>query len=377
MTAKRLRVGIISANWGVSAHLPAWRAVDGIEVAAICTAHRETAEGAASAHGIHKAYWDYRQMAADPTLDIIDVGTRPALRYHMAKAALEQGKHIYAGIPYAADQHQATELTALAEARRLKGSVDAFVQWLPAHQAMKEMIAAGALGRLFAARLHFEINLFNPPPLNFPWYWFSRKENGASALRNLGSHALHTLVYLFGEVAEAIGQEARFLDDWNTLDQGVFRPEVGDTATALLKLESGAQASLSVSWVATGGGGWRLEAFGERGRFTTRDPATFPTATGTELWYATPSEPPAPAPSWRDKRRIEPPERLARAPHVRLDRASTPEASYPMALAFEDLKRAILDDREPQPSLRQALHVERVIGAITRSTASRRWETVI
>jgi hypothetical protein len=46
----RLKVGIISANWGVQAHLPAWRALsDDVEVAAICTAHQDTAEAAATA----------------------------------------------------------------------------------------------------------------------------------------------------------------------------------------------------------------------------------------------------------------------------------------------------------------------------------------
>ena len=43
-----LRVGIISAAWGAQAHLPAWRAVPGVEVVGICTAHQETAEAAAA-----------------------------------------------------------------------------------------------------------------------------------------------------------------------------------------------------------------------------------------------------------------------------------------------------------------------------------------
>ena len=49
-----LRVGIISANWGTFAHLPAWRSIPGVEVVAICTSRRETAEAAAKKHGIEK-----------------------------------------------------------------------------------------------------------------------------------------------------------------------------------------------------------------------------------------------------------------------------------------------------------------------------------
>ncbi len=41
-----LRVGIVSAGWGAFAHLPAWRAIPGVEVTAICTSRQETAEAA-------------------------------------------------------------------------------------------------------------------------------------------------------------------------------------------------------------------------------------------------------------------------------------------------------------------------------------------
>ena len=42
-----LKVGIISANWGAMAHLPAWRSLPGVEVTSICTSRQETAEAAA------------------------------------------------------------------------------------------------------------------------------------------------------------------------------------------------------------------------------------------------------------------------------------------------------------------------------------------
>jgi predicted dehydrogenase len=53
-----LRVGIISAAWGGFAHLPAWRALPGVEVTAICTSRRETAEAAAQRLGIARPFWD-------------------------------------------------------------------------------------------------------------------------------------------------------------------------------------------------------------------------------------------------------------------------------------------------------------------------------
>src|ERR1700730_4959921 len=105
-----LKVGIISANWGAFAHLPAWRSVPGLEVVAICTSRQETAEAAAKKLGIERPYWDAEKMAADPAIDILDCGTRPSIRHAMVLAALRNRKHVYNGIPFAADVDRAREL---------------------------------------------------------------------------------------------------------------------------------------------------------------------------------------------------------------------------------------------------------------------------
>ena len=113
-----LRVGIISAAWGAQAHLPAWRAVPGVEVVGICTAHRETAEAAAATHDVSMPFWDAQEMAQHPDIDVVDVGTRPSYRRDMCLGALAAGKHVYTGIPFAADLDAAR---ALARRGRVRG----------------------------------------------------------------------------------------------------------------------------------------------------------------------------------------------------------------------------------------------------------------
>lgn len=120
-----LRVGIISAAWGARAHLPAWRSLDGIEVTAICTSRPETAARAAQDFGVARAFHDFRAMAADPDIDIVDCGTRPPLRYAMVMAALSAGKHVYTGIPFAKDLADARAMTAARRAAGTVGVVDA------------------------------------------------------------------------------------------------------------------------------------------------------------------------------------------------------------------------------------------------------------
>ncbi|WP_239025859.1 Gfo/Idh/MocA family protein [Sphingomonas paeninsulae] len=146
-----LRVGIISANWGAYAHLPAWRATPGFEVTAICTSRRETAEAAAATHGIARPFWNAGEMIADPDIDVIDCGTRPNIRHAMVLAALRHGKHVYNGIPFAADIDRAREIHDAWLGSKSIAVVDAFAQWIPAHRLAKKMIDEGYLGQPFGA----------------------------------------------------------------------------------------------------------------------------------------------------------------------------------------------------------------------------------
>src|SRR3546814_11650005 len=100
---------------------------------------------------------------------------------------------------------------------------------------------------------------------------------GVSALRNLGSHALHLLWHLFGPLDELVAVDRQLLTEWRFPDGEVLKPETNDFANLLLRFVSGMTMQLQVSWNATLTPGWTLEAFGSKGRFVARAP-TFPTS---------------------------------------------------------------------------------------------------
>jgi predicted dehydrogenase len=365
---KPLRVGIISANWGVKCHLPAWRAVSGVEVAAICTSRESTARAAAAEYGIAKPYWDFRQMISDPAIDLIDIGTRPNLRYEMAKVAIAAGKHIYAGVPLAADIAQAEELVTLARARGISGASDAYFEHIPAHAEMKRRIDAGELGELHTATVDVQINLFNPPAPDFSYLWFARRENGASALRNLGSHTITLLTALFGEISEVVGLETRHMAAWDVPNEGIVEPEVGDTAHILMRLSRGGMANVNLSWVAAGGVGWRIDAQGSKARLSAVHEGSFPNHDQVRLFHAGANLPLG--------AEIALPATLTHDPDIGINWTTRPLPCYPMALSFRRLKRAIEGRGVPSPDLDRALHVERVIAAVGHSSQSRGWVSV-
>ncbi len=361
-----LRVGIISANWGAIAHLPAWRAVPGVEVTSICTARRETAEAAAGRFGVARPFWDAEAMIRDPAIDIVDCGTRPSIRHEMVVSALAAGKHVYNGIPFAADLEHAR---ALHQAWCASGSVavvDAFSQWLPAHRQARALIEEGLLGQPFGGSCSFNLSLFNTPQPQFPYNWFWQGGLGVSALRNLGSHALHMLVYLFGAIEELVAHDGRLLQEWRFPDGTVLTPETNDFAALQLRFASGMVLQLQVSWSATLGSGWTLDAFGSNGRFRLEAPS-FPTSRDTVLRAGRLGGALEP---------VEIPALLLETPEIGLTAQTPIPPAHPMALSMHRMVEAIRGNGPAAPDFEQGWLVERLLEAARRSAEERRWVRV-
>lgn len=367
----QVRVGIISANWGVQAHLPAWRANDGAEVVAICTAHRETAEAAAKANAIPMAFWDHREMAAHPDIDVIDVGTRPSMRRDMCVAAFEADKHVYNGIPFAASLKDANDLREAWQRSGRVGAVDAYSEHLPPLVLAREIINGGDIGDVFSIACRLEMSLFNQPVSTFAYNWFADAAYGCSALRNLGSHALNVLYALFGPVAEVVGRPEMYVKEWRLVDTGdVITPEVADTSALLLRFATGVLGTLTTSWVAVAGQGFSLDVQGSKGRLVIQDGSMMP-SNGGRVFVGKLGAPFAPV----GLEEIPVPERLTRRNGVAITGDKDSQGPvYAMACVFNDMLHAIRDGtRGVRPGFDQAHHVQTVIEAAHRSVETGGW----
>lgn len=367
MTAGPLRVGIISAAWGARAHLPAWRSLDGVEVTAICTSRPETAARAADEFGVARAFHDFRALAADPEIDIVDCGTRPVLRRDMVLAALGAGKHVYNGIPFARNLDDARLMTGAWRAAGTVAVVDAFMQAVPALAQMKAMIGAGWLGQPFGGEIAFDAPLFTAARTNVPGYaWFADPANGASALRNLGSHMLHLLVHFFGPVASVAADTSMALREW-PLDGGVVKPQVPDRASLLLRHRCGLPVRLEANWARIGGEGFRFSVWGSRGQLQARAPV-FPMAHDTQL---TGTQDPDLGSVRFDAIPLEP--QYLSVPGCRAvpDRPET--GLFALATVFAAMRDAICHGTAAEPDFAQAFHVQEVVECAAKAAEERRW----
>ncbi|MGK2909274.1 MAG: Gfo/Idh/MocA family protein [Sphingobium sp.] len=358
-----LRVGIVSAAWGAFAHLPAWRAIAGVDVTAICTSRQATAEAAAQRLGLPRAFWNAEEMCADPDIDIVDLGTRPNVRLPMVLAALRHGKHVYNASPYAPDWAGAKSIDAAWRAGGSIGVIDAFSQWIPAHRQMKAMLDDGYIGNPLGGTCHFNLSLFNQPDKQFPYNWFSQAEAGVSAVRNNGSHALYMLLHMLGPVAELVADDSQILKQWVFPDGECVVPHTNDFANVTLRFANGAVLQMQISWSMAVHDGWLLDVFGDKGRVAVSSP-TFPTSRDCVLrggQLGGTMEP------------IDVPEHLKAVPGVALDWQSDPQASFPMALSMQAMVQAIQTGAPASPDFAMALEVERIQEAIRLSSLQRCW----
>lgn len=303
-------------------------------------------------------------MAADADIDIVDCGTRPSVREPMVLAALKNGKHVYNAVPFAASLDGARTLRDAWRDSGTVAAVDAFSEWLPAHRLAKEMLDGGYLGRPFGGTCVFNMSLFNTLNLRFPYNWFAQSGLGVSAVRNLGSHALHMLTYLFGEVQELIAHDGRLLDEWRSPDGQIIKAETNDFADMLLRFSSGLIIQFQVSWNAPLGRGWYLDVFGSNGRIVLQAPS-FPTCRDTTLHAGKLGA--------VGLERIEIPARLLRTSAVAIDAGCEIQPSYPMALSMNAMVQAIRGEGQARPDFEQGWQVERLQEAVRRSAAERRW----
>ena len=378
MTDKLLKVGIISANWSLKVHGAAWRRVPGVEVVAICTAHRETAEKAAREHNLRKAYWNHEEMSADPELDIIDVGTRPSFRLPMVMAALKHGKHVYEALPFATSTANAEAMRDAQLKAGVVGVVDAQFRWNPPCQQMKRMIDDGYIGR----PLGFNVQLLLPLVVEAdgriypysaysahtdPYYWLADKASGGSGWRNFASHSLLLLTHLLGPVVDATGMLATGVPEWTLPNGDVLHPDTEDLGTATIRLKNGAIGSVQTGWCVPDTEGLRVEIWGDRGRLLLVD-SSFGNGLSARLYAG-------------DARPVDYGERVCA--EVEIDRefyrvpgsdyaTGEPKPFVAMDWMFTDMVRAIREGRQGSPSFTEAAAVHRVVEAVARSDAERR-----
>ena len=358
-----MRVGVVGANWGLN-HVAAWRNVPEVEVAAICTAHRESAEAVAREYAIPNAYWDVDALLADDTLDVIDVTPRPRVRAPIVLKVLAAGKSVLQPIPFALDLAQAAALERGAMRAEVVANVEVLHRHTPAFLMAKALIDEGFLGELYTVQGAVSTGILLDRPPNYVYSWIVEPESGASALRNFGAHLLHVLTWLFGEVTAVAADLTTSLRELVFTDGSRKPNATADTAFLLLHFADGARGSVHTSWCTPASDGFRIDAAGSDGRLVltaTRlgpDDVALYTGGAHDLKLT----------------KVDVPERYSDLAHLMTGIAANPRA-YPLAAMCYRLAEAVRtgDVAEAKPDFHEAHRVMRIVETAYAAAESRTW----
>lgn len=265
-----VRIGIIGSGFARRVQLPALAFVRGTRATAVASGRRANAEAVAREFGLPHVFTDGAELARSPDVDLVIVSSTPDSHARFAIAALEAGKHVLCEKPTALDAFEAAQMLAAAERRpdRLAW-IDHELRYEPNRRKARELIRSGAIGEV----RHLELGLKpylrgdgRPQASDAPWSWWFDAARGGGILGAVGSHLIDLCRFWIGaEVAHVAGLVETFVHERRD-DDGALRPVTADDyATAILRMATGAVATLTLSTVAHHGPGHYAQVTGSAG----------------------------------------------------------------------------------------------------------------
>ena len=161
----------------------------------------ELAQQLALSHANSRASKNWQDAISDPEVDLIDICLPDKLHYEVAKAALNNGKHVYCEKPFTDTGAEAVELVALAASRGVITRVGHSFPINPVHQLARRIIQTGKIGNITMFRGTQHVDSHGDP--NAPFIWRLDGDLARTGIvGDTGSHVFSFVDYLVGEIEE-------------------------------------------------------------------------------------------------------------------------------------------------------------------------------
>jgi predicted dehydrogenase len=185
-----LRVGVIGYGyWGPNI-VRNFHGQDQSTVVAVCDKTPKSLQRVKSAYPSIHCTSDANELLTSPDIDLIAVVTPVWTHYELAKAALENGKHVFVEKPFTTTAAQAEELIELAERKHLKIMVDHTFLFTGAVKRIRQFVDDGTLGKLY---------YYDSTRVNLGLF-----QHDVNVIWDLAPHDLSIMDYIIAEKPEAV-----------------------------------------------------------------------------------------------------------------------------------------------------------------------------
>jgi predicted dehydrogenase len=257
---KDVGIGLIGTGFMGKCHAMAFGAVKAVfgdvptpRLEFLFDPDQDVARRRAEEFGFSRWTTDWREMIADPAVEVVSITAPNSLHREMTEAAAQAGKAVYCEKPLALTL---ADGIAMADAVRQAGvaSLTGY-NYLrnPALIHAKKLIEDGAIGHLIQFRGIYDEDYMADPAQ--PFTWRCRIEDaGSGALGDLTVHLISVARYLIDDISQVMGDirtvHAERPDQENPGHTGKVENE--DQANALLRFRNGVQGVIASSRVAWG-----------------------------------------------------------------------------------------------------------------------------
>ncbi|MCI8554896.1 MAG: Gfo/Idh/MocA family oxidoreductase [Clostridiales bacterium] len=276
---EKVRIGIVGAgNISTNAHMPAYAACGGAEIAAVADIDLERAKAFAERFNVPQAYSSVEELLANADIDAVDICTWNRGHAPVAIAAARAGKHILCEKPLAADLASAQEMREAIEKSGVHFLLGVPSRFAPENVMTREMLDKGELGEVYYAKTSYLRRRGTPTG----WFTDSRAAGGGAVL-DIGVHRIDAAWYLMGNprpvrvsaaVSNRFGEfETKGVERWKGTPCPDNCNDTEDFGAGVIHFENGAILLFEASWALNGPGYEYTQLFGTRGGVTL-DPLT-------------------------------------------------------------------------------------------------------
>lgn len=282
-----LSVAVIGAGMAGQTHADAWRrctsvyglGLPRIRLATIADAHLPTAEQAAARYGYETATDNWRDIADDPSIDIVSIVVANRLHREMAEALVGAGKHVLCEKPLTDTLEDAAAMAKLEAATDRVTGLGFCYRRHPGIARIADLARHGDLGDISHFNGAYWCDYAVDP--RTPIAWRFAGPMGSGALGDIGSHLVDAAELICGPVVEVSGAtmgiviarrppaDGHVAGGRGATAEAAATEEVtnDDVATFTARFASGAVGTFSVSRVAFGvPNSLKFDVFGTQGR---------------------------------------------------------------------------------------------------------------
>jgi predicted dehydrogenase len=185
-----IKIGVIGYGyWGPNV-VRNLRSLEGCQVASVCDQSPAALKRVRQANPDLATTTNPSDLLTSPKIDAIAVVTPVCAHFELAKAALENGKHVFVEKPFTSTTREAEELIELAERKNLKIMVDHTFLFTGAVRKIRELIDDGVLGDLY---------YYDSTRVNLGLF-----QHDVSVVWDLAPHDLSIMDFLIHEKPEAV-----------------------------------------------------------------------------------------------------------------------------------------------------------------------------